>query len=111
MSLNRFLTELPSCSTPKLRDEGARSFLEGFHIEYRETKDKIIQMIYKKRAKYRMNLMETFVGAKCLKRGRIALTKSRLELLWHLICRERGACFPDQSQTKIGETDAILDYL
>lgn len=108
--LNRFLTELPSCSTPKLRDEEARSFLEGFHIEYRETKDKIIQMIYKKRAKYRMNLMETFVGAKCLKRGRIALTKSRLVLL-HLICRESGACFPDQSQTKIGETNAILDYL
>ena len=32
-------------------------FLEGFHIEYRETKDKIVQMIYKKRAKYRMNEM------------------------------------------------------
>lgn len=55
--LNRFLTELPSCFTPKLRDEEARSFLEGFHIEYRETKDKIVQMIYKKGAKYRMNLM------------------------------------------------------
>lgn len=32
-------------------------FLEGFHIEYRETKDKIVQMIYKKRAKYQMNVM------------------------------------------------------